>query len=77
VFARGARLIESRKVNRTAMFVFGIGDRFCGTLTANVHEPYAARYYFTSALPCICSSRSVQRCRARFKSDSFCVTQTS
>ena len=50
VFARGARLIESRKVNRTATFVFAIGDRFFGTLTAYVHEPYAARYDFTSAL---------------------------
>ncbi|EIM93830.1 hypothetical protein WQE_47374 [Paraburkholderia hospita] len=50
VFARGARLIESRKVSRTATFVFVIGDRFFGTLTAYVHEPYAARYDFTSAL---------------------------
>ncbi|MFC5428948.1 transglycosylase domain-containing protein [Paraburkholderia denitrificans] len=50
VYARGARLIESRKVNRTATFVFVIGDRFYGTLTAWVHEPYAARYTFTSAL---------------------------
>ncbi|MFM0289674.1 transglycosylase domain-containing protein [Paraburkholderia megapolitana] len=50
VFARGARLIESRKVNRSATFVFAIGDRFFGTLTAYVHEPYAAHYDFTSAL---------------------------
>jgi membrane peptidoglycan carboxypeptidase len=50
VFARGGRLVESRKVNRTATFVFVIGDRFFGTLTAHVHEPYAARYGFTSAL---------------------------
>ncbi|HEY3599870.1 MAG TPA: transglycosylase domain-containing protein, partial [Paraburkholderia sp.] len=50
VFARGGRLIESRKVNRTATFVFVLGDRFYGTLTAYVHEPYAARYDFTSAL---------------------------
>ncbi|CAB3780069.1 transglycosylase domain-containing protein [Pararobbsia alpina] len=50
VFARGARLIESRKVSRTATFVFVIGDRFYGTLTAYVPEPYAARYDFTSAL---------------------------
>jgi hypothetical protein len=50
VFAKGARLIESRKVNRSATFVFAIGDRFYGTLTAWVHEPYAARYEFTSAL---------------------------
>ncbi|MGA7816316.1 penicillin-binding transpeptidase domain-containing protein, partial [Caballeronia sp.] len=50
VFAPGARLIESRKVNRTATFVFVVGDRFFGVLTAYVHEPYAARYDFTSAL---------------------------
>jgi hypothetical protein len=50
VFAPGARLIESRKVNRSATFVYVIGDRFYGSLTAWVHEPYAARYDFTSAL---------------------------
>ncbi|CAB3750266.1 biosynthetic peptidoglycan transglycosylase [Paraburkholderia solisilvae] len=50
VYAKGGRLIESRKVNRTATFVFQIGDRFYGTLTAFVHEPYAARFDFTSAL---------------------------
>lgn len=50
VYARGARLIESRKINRTATFVFVIGDRFYGTLTAYTHEPYAARYDYTSAM---------------------------
>ncbi|TDV14996.1 transglycosylase domain-containing protein [Paraburkholderia caballeronis] len=50
VYAPGARLIESRKVNRSATFVFVIGDRFYGTLTAWAHEPYAARYTFTSAM---------------------------
>ncbi|CAD6545858.1 transglycosylase domain-containing protein [Paraburkholderia sabiae] len=50
IYAKGRRLIESRKVNRTATFVFVIGDRFFGTLTAVVHEPYAKRYDFTSAL---------------------------
>jgi membrane peptidoglycan carboxypeptidase len=50
VYAKGARLIESRKVNRSATFVFAMGDRFYGTLTAWVHEPYAAHYAFTSAL---------------------------
>jgi membrane peptidoglycan carboxypeptidase len=50
VYARGGRLIESRKVNRTAVFVFLIGDRFYGTLTAYAHEPYAARYDYTSAM---------------------------
>ncbi|MFC0401130.1 transglycosylase domain-containing protein [Paraburkholderia rhizosphaerae] len=50
VYAKGGRLIESRKVNRTGTFVFVIGDRYYGTLTALVHEPYAARFDFTSAL---------------------------
>lgn len=50
VYAPGARLIESRKVNRSATFIFALGDHFYGALSANVHEPYAARYDFTSAM---------------------------
>ncbi|WP_092358219.1 transglycosylase domain-containing protein [Collimonas sp. OK242] len=50
VYAAGGRLISSRAVNRSATFVFFIGDRFFGTMTAYVHEPYAASYKFTSAL---------------------------
>ena len=49
-YAPGGKLIESRAVNRSATFVFLIGDRFFGTVTAYVHEPYAADYEFTSAL---------------------------
>ena len=48
--ARGA-LIGSRAVNRTATFVFFIGDRFFGTLTAYVPGSQAQAYRFTSALP--------------------------
>lgn len=40
-----------RVVARTATFVFLIGDRFFGTVTAHVRGPEAARYRFTSALP--------------------------
>jgi membrane peptidoglycan carboxypeptidase len=50
VYGRAGRLISSRVVNRSATFVFLIGDRYFGTITAYVHEPYAARYKFTSAL---------------------------
>jgi membrane peptidoglycan carboxypeptidase len=50
VYASGHRLIESRKVNRTGTFVFIIDNRFFGTLTAFTHEPYAARYSYTSAV---------------------------
>jgi hypothetical protein len=50
VYAPGGRLISSRAVNRSATFVFLMGDRFFGTMTAYVHEPYAANYKFTSGL---------------------------
>ncbi len=49
-YAPGGRLIDSRVVNRTATFVFLIGDRFYGTVTAYVPGPGAERYVFTSAL---------------------------
>ena len=49
-YAAGGRLISSRVVSRSATFVFLLGDRFFGTMTAYVPEPYAANYKFTSAL---------------------------
>jgi hypothetical protein len=51
VFGAGHRLIESRYVNRSATFVFNIGERFFGTMTAYVHGPQSENYDFTSALP--------------------------
>jgi len=50
VYARGGGLIESRRVNRSATFVFALGDHFYGTITAFVREPYAEKYSFTSAM---------------------------
>jgi membrane peptidoglycan carboxypeptidase len=50
-YGRGGHLISSRVVNRSATFVFLIGDRYFGTMMAYVHEPYAANYKFTSAMP--------------------------
>ncbi len=41
----------SKALNRTATFVFVIGDRFYGTLVAYVPGAEAASYGFTSALP--------------------------
>lgn len=49
-FAANRRLISSEAVDRTATFVFYLGDRFYGTVTAFVRGPEAARYDFTSAL---------------------------
>lgn len=50
VFGRGGNLVSSRVVTRSATLVFLIGDRFFGTLTAYVAEPYAESYQFTSSL---------------------------
>lgn len=50
-FAKGGGMIESRVINRTGTFVFMIGNRFFGTITAFVPGPKAAAYGFTSALP--------------------------
>ncbi len=51
VYGRGGRLIASRVVSRSATFVFFLGERFFGTITAYVAGPEAARYKFTSGLP--------------------------
>jgi membrane peptidoglycan carboxypeptidase len=49
-FGTGGKLISSRVMNRTGTFVFFIGDRFFGTITAHVAGEDAANYKFTSAL---------------------------
>lgn len=51
LFGPGGRLIEDKVVSRTATFVFMIGDKYFGTLTAFVKGDAAAKYSFTSALP--------------------------
>jgi membrane peptidoglycan carboxypeptidase len=49
-FGRGGRLISQRVVDRTATFVFYLGNRFYGTITAYVPGEVAAEYHFSSAL---------------------------
>ena len=49
-FSSAGVIKESHAVNRSATFVFFIGDRFFGTLTAFVPGADAANYQFTSAL---------------------------
>ena len=49
-FSAAGAIKESRAVNRSATFVFFIGDRFFGTMTAFVPGADAANYTFTSAL---------------------------
>ena len=47
----GGRVLASRSLNRTATFVFYLGDHHFGTLTAFVPGREAAGFRFTSALP--------------------------
>ncbi|HUX63738.1 transglycosylase domain-containing protein [Sulfuricella sp.] len=49
-FSSAGAIKESRAVNRSATFVFFIGDRFFGTLTAFVPGADADDYEFTSSL---------------------------
>ena len=51
VYGAHGRLIESRFVNRSATFVFNVGERYFGSMTAYVRGPQSKNYDFTSALP--------------------------
>lgn len=51
VIGRGGAVISERVMNRAATFVFYLGDRFFGVVTAFVPGHAAAAYDFTSALP--------------------------
>jgi membrane peptidoglycan carboxypeptidase len=50
-FNRWGNVTSSRATNRTAAFVFYIGDRYFGVVTAYVQGREAESYHFTSALP--------------------------
>ena len=50
-FGRGGQVISSRPVDRTAVFVFYIADRFFGVITVFVPGKEAGDYGFTSSLP--------------------------
>ncbi|MBD8271998.1 transglycosylase domain-containing protein [Pseudomonas fluorescens] len=47
----GGRVLSSKSINRTATFVFYLGDHHYGTLTAFVPGSSAQGFKFTSALP--------------------------
>ena len=50
VYGSRGQLLSSRVVNRSATFVFLLGDRFFGTVTTYVPGAAAANYEFTSAV---------------------------
>jgi membrane peptidoglycan carboxypeptidase len=49
-FTAGGGAIGSRTLDRTATFVFFLGNRFFGTVTAYVPSAAASHYHFSSAL---------------------------
>ncbi len=51
VWSERGRLLESKFISRAATFVFFLGDRFFGVITAYVEGPNAKQYHFTSSLP--------------------------
>jgi membrane peptidoglycan carboxypeptidase len=51
VWGERGRLLESKFISRAATFVFFLGDRYFGIITAYVEGPNAGRYHFTSSLP--------------------------
>ena len=50
MFGAHRQLIKAYPVDRTATFVFFLGDRYYGTVTAYVSGKEAGRYHFSSAL---------------------------
>jgi membrane peptidoglycan carboxypeptidase len=50
-FGPGGKLVSSKVVNRTATFVFFIGERFFGVIVVHIPGAAAAQQRFTSALP--------------------------
>ena len=48
---RNGQVTSSRPINRTATFVFYIGNKYFGVITAHVDGRVAGHYRFTSALP--------------------------
>jgi membrane peptidoglycan carboxypeptidase len=74
-FGRGGELISSRAINRTATFVFYVGDRYYGVLTASVLGAQAESYQFTSALPVSALKLLTPAINARFASPPVLVAK--
>lgn len=71
-FTRGGHLRSSRAVNRTAAFVFYIGDRYYGVITASVDGAGAQDYRFTSSLPLAVLRLLAPQIECRLNSSAAC-----
>jgi membrane peptidoglycan carboxypeptidase len=65
-FGRSGHVSSSRVINRTATFVFYVGDKYFGVITAHVNGTAAGRYRFTSALPVTVLKMLAPSLNARF-----------
>jgi cell division protein FtsI/penicillin-binding protein 2 len=70
-FNRYGQETSSRVVSRTAAFVFYIGDRYYGVITASVSGRQANSFYFTSALPVTVVKMLAPAINARLKEDFY------
>ena len=63
-FGPGHQLVEDRPVDRTATFVFFLGDHLYGTVTAFVPGAQAENYHFTSSLVVLLLTKLVPELQA-------------
>ena len=73
-FSRGGAVIASRAVNRTATFVFYIGDRYFGVISSSVLGKDAEGYRFTSSLPVTILRLLAPALNERFAVDAHLLT---
>jgi membrane peptidoglycan carboxypeptidase len=75
-FGAAHQLIDERPVDRTATFVFFLGDRLYGTVTAFVPGAQAASYHFTSSLAVLLLAKLAPQLQALIeRSTDAAVTQ--
>jgi membrane peptidoglycan carboxypeptidase len=75
-FGAAHQLIDERPVDRTATFVFFLGDRLYGTVTAFVPGAQAASYHFTSSLAVLLLTKLAPQLQALIeRSTDAAVTQ--
>ena len=73
-YGKHGQLISSRVVNRSATFMFLLGDQYFGTLVAYVPGEDAAKYHFTSALATQILKSLMPTLTALFDSDKQAAT---
>ena len=76
-FNRAGGVVTSRATNRTATFIFYIGPRYFGVITAFVQGREAGNYHFTSGLPVTVLKYLAPAIVARFENKPIEATATA